>query len=521
MWRQRGALISLVLAVFLPGSLPLGSTAYAQVVRLGYVIPENREPQTDGVENLRAWMLSIQDWYGDQMERFGFGQRTFQLEMEPDGVTPLVHVVNASVADDYLRDDVWSHTIGAAGGGGLSVWSRGELWVLIPEAHLQQPDGNVTGGTALGASYGSGDDPGVAMVGSDMLPRAHPSTLLDTTPYDGRTIPEIGPYPLVQDVSFPWFEGTTISSIASSAQGALAHEMGHGFGLPHDFRNDGNFDGNLMGNGLRGWRGARFPQRFPGDDTQLGLGAALTLSTSRYFNPDGIYTDNVRPQVNVTTSGSVDPVNGQLEVQFEATDVGGLASASLRRNGNQIAELSLAGTIADTSFLTPYFEVGQQDEYAIVVYDESGNKQTARVDIKVNTFFNRAPQPFLALDRSTVNLGESVLMDVSHSVDPDHALSSLTVEWDLDGDGTFDTMPSFDKSFSLQIVSAGPRLVSARLTDPAGAWAVSAPLSILAIPEPSTWASLVVGAACLGFIGCRRFRRAGSSSARFEPGIKP
>lgn len=476
----------------------------AQIVRLGYVVPADRQPQPDGARNLAQAMLAVQDWYADQMERFGFGSKTFQLEMEFDGVTPKVHTVESSDTADYLRGNIWGRTISAASAAGLSAWSPGEIWIFVPEAHLQSPDGRIAGGAALGSGSGSGNNPGVAMIGSEMLFRAPPSALLDTSAYAGQAIPEIGPYPLVENVSFPWFEGSTISSIASAAQGALAHELGHAFGLPHDLRNDSNFDGNLMGNGLRGWRGSLFPGLFPEDDTQLTYGSALAMSTSRYFNASEPYTDTIAPVVNVLTSGAVDPNNGQLEIKFEVTDAGGIASAMLRRNGNQIAELQLTGETVSDSFLTPYFDAGQSDEYAVVVYDRMGNRRTAKVDITVNEGFNRAPRPFLNVDRSTVGVGETVVFDVGRSSDPDHSLNQLSVEWDLDGDGVFDTLPSFDLNYELLLDAPGARMVSARLTDPLGAWSVSAPLSVAAVPEPSTIVLLTLAVLCLGIFGWLR-----------------
>src|SRR5262249_24608134 len=36
-------------------------------VLLGYIIPSDRQPQSDGVVNFQATMLAVQDWYGDQM----------------------------------------------------------------------------------------------------------------------------------------------------------------------------------------------------------------------------------------------------------------------------------------------------------------------------------------------------------------------------------------------------------------------------------------------------------------------
>ena len=62
--------------------------AVSHVVRVGYLIPSNRTPHPDGVENLQTLMRWGQDWFRQGMERNGFGPKTFTYETEADGVTP-------------------------------------------------------------------------------------------------------------------------------------------------------------------------------------------------------------------------------------------------------------------------------------------------------------------------------------------------------------------------------------------------------------------------------------------------
>jgi hypothetical protein len=459
-------------------AVAVAPAAAAPQVRIGYVIPQGRTPQSLATERLQDLMLGVQDWYGDQMERWGYGYKTFQMETLADGVTPLVHVVNTSRTAATIRGDVWGQTIPAAQGAGLPIWSSGQVWLLTPESHMQSPDGSIAGKTSLGGSNGSGLDAGVAIMESDFLFRASPSILTDNRAYGGLTFPEIGPYPFVQGVSFHSFEGATISTIASAVQGATAHELGHAFGLAHDFRNDQNYDGNHMGNGLRGWRGARLPNLFPNDDMYLSEASAMALNTSRYFNSTLTVTDQTRPSLSVSTSGSVAPIDGHLRISFTASDAGQLSAALLRRNGETIGEMPLAGTSASTSFSTPWYTPGQNDDYEISVYDVFGNRRDVEVAITPATGFNRAPQPTIDLGRSTIIAGQSVQLDATRSIDPDGTASFVTVEWDFDGDGLFDSTPSTTKMITRAFTTPGDFRISARLTDSLGASSISAALML-------------------------------------------
>src|SRR5689334_3571864 len=58
----------------------LSVTLPDHAVRIAYLIPSGRTPQRDAVATLRTSIKWYQDWFADQMERNGFGRKTFAVE---------------------------------------------------------------------------------------------------------------------------------------------------------------------------------------------------------------------------------------------------------------------------------------------------------------------------------------------------------------------------------------------------------------------------------------------------------
>jgi hypothetical protein len=478
--RERIRLQSGIKCVVVAAALCAAARADFRAVHLGYVVPQERTAQSNAAENIAAMMRVTQTWYEEQMDRWGFGAKTFRFE---GGAGPIVHTVSTPTTAAQIRSDIWGQTISAAQGAGLPVWSSGQVWFLISEAHEQQPNGDVNGGTALGAGFGSGNDAGTAMLGGDTVFRLNPAILKNTSPYHGQTVSAIGPYPLVQGTSFPSFEQNTFSSIGSSVQGAAIHELGHAFGLPHNMLNDANFNGNLMGNGLRGLRGVLEPRLFPQDDTRLSYASALMLTTNRYFNYNNVFTDSIRPALSISTSGSVSPVNGLLEIAFSGSDSNGLSAAILVRDGDVVGQMPLSGNSVNETFKTPYYTPGQADDFEVRLYDGQGNRQTRSVTLTPLAAGNRAPRPSISIDHSIVRIGQSVVLEAAASSDPDNS-GGLRVEWDLDGDGIFDTAPSSTLNRPTSFDAPGTRQVFARLTDALGASAISSPIALRVLGPP-------------------------------------
>lgn len=451
-------------------------------LRIIYMIPSNRSPQPGAEETLQDYVVRKQNWLSEHMERLGYGPKTFQYEVESDGRTPKVNFVYVAQPDTYFHGDYlerWSNVLSGIADAGYPPWQRGELMLVVPEMHVQLEDGSFLESSVFFGGAGTNFS-GVGMVTGETLARFSKAFLTDDRLYDGLVIPEMGPYPLVENVSFPWFEGSTLSSTSSSAQGGALHELGHGLGLWHDFRNDVNFNGNLMGNGLRGIRGAIFPDLYPHDDTRLATGSALLLNYSRFINLEDTFSDDIPPEVEILTSGTVIPQGGLCQLDFTAWDAdSSLGGAILIRAGGVVADIPLDADEVSSSISTYDYIPGVEDGWRLLVFDTQGNRTLSpKAVVTCAEGFNRAPRPFIEVSKSRIKVWEKVILDARGSSDPDGDFSQLMVEWDVDGDGIFDTEPSTAKTYNTVYTKPGTYQIIARLTDEQGDSSLSMPLGI-------------------------------------------
>ena len=71
-------------------------------VRLVYFYPKNHIIQEDKVEGLHTLAADANKYYADEMQRHGFGRKTFAVETDADGV-PIVHVIRGRFSENYYR----------------------------------------------------------------------------------------------------------------------------------------------------------------------------------------------------------------------------------------------------------------------------------------------------------------------------------------------------------------------------------------------------------------------------------
>ena len=94
-----GALLTFFVLIVLPKSFAQGTLAQSSV-RLVYFLPKDRAARPDRITAFRKIAKDVQQFYADEMERHGYGRKTFPLESNKRGV-PVVHRVHGKFNEDY------------------------------------------------------------------------------------------------------------------------------------------------------------------------------------------------------------------------------------------------------------------------------------------------------------------------------------------------------------------------------------------------------------------------------------
>jgi hypothetical protein len=245
----------------------------------------------------------------------------------------------------------------------------------------------------------------------------------------------------------------------------------------------------MMGNGFRGTRGWFHPEMFTDHFTRLNPTSAARMNVSRYFNTGQNWTENTPPAVTTPEPNggtiTISP-NGMAEFAFTANDPSGISLALVRIAGNTVGSIEFSGeTNVSATFSTPFAEVGQTQDIGIDVFDTQGNLRNVNRSLTFSNpmGYNLAPRPLVWADRGQIVAGESVEFSAWFSGDPDGSVNDLLVEWDTDGDGTYDTAPTTDKLLTLTPQNPGIINLGFRITDAGGAVTEGMPLRLRVDPQ--------------------------------------
>ena len=219
------------------------NTPEEYIVKVVYFVPKDREHQKNIDTKIRELLKVTQKFYADQMENYGYDRKTFRLETDAHGNIVVHHVIGKQDSTYYQKNPA-----GSFGEFADRIQTRNTILFVVLD------HGSPTIGSAGGVAF------------------------------SGARI-------LVPASSFYWL--------------TVAHELGHTFTLPHDFRN-GSY---VMSYG-------------PGPQNKISQCAAKWLNVSPYFNPKRI-TANSPGQIKILPSSIAYPPN-RTHAFFEITDPDGL-----------------------------------------------------------------------------------------------------------------------------------------------------------------------------------------------------
>ena len=156
-----------------------------------------------------------------------------------------------------------------------------------------------------------------------------------------------------------------------------------------------------------------------------------------------------------------------------------LGGALLIRAGQVVADTSLDVPMLVGTISTYDYTPGVRDDWNMLVIDRQGNRAVSlSAPMQCASGYNRAPQPHVEVTTTRVGIRQEVVLDANRSRDPDGSQSGLTVLWDLDGDGRFDTSPTTVKTQTTTYLEPGIYQVVAQLTDEFGDSSLSVPIGI-------------------------------------------
>ena len=225
-----------------------------------YFTPTDWQYRADVVQRMKDDIRTVQTFYAEQMAAHGYGEVTFRFETDRQGEPMVHHVVGDrpfSYYDNTLGSAVFTELQGA-----FDAQANIYFIVLGTDALRQ---GN--GVPALGVGHRFAKNGGALLVPNE----------------------------------FSW--------------DLVAHELGHTFGLNHDFH-DGEY---IMSYGP-GW-------------SQLSACAAEFLSVHPYFNPDTPIEEGQPPTIKLISPRTYPPGTASVPIQIQVNDSDGLHQVLLHALG--------------------------------------------------------------------------------------------------------------------------------------------------------------------------------------------
>lgn len=344
-------------------------------VQLIYFVPSDRTPADNYRKRIGVVMEIVSEIFRDDLRRKNYQTDGFQMERDDDG--PIVHLVHGNHparsyndAPRYDKNLQWKNVVPIVR---EQLDGRdNQVVVIFAETYDDGPAEYAwPGRVALGA-YDSADK-GTALFSAYLLKDEFCGLTLDE---QRRKFFDATPVPGRRAWGQPM--NSARGKFAENSIGAVAHEVGHAFGLPHDHREDDRF---IMGNGFRNLR-----RNFtPSNPRLVGFSDenASLLMSSRYLNPELDVTDNTPPQVELNL---VVERPRSLFAVAKAADKNGLRSAVF---SDTVARTIVAGQKLNGSSRMIRQRINQAKlkdgsvAIRVIVTDEGGNQTRVEQTLRV------------------------------------------------------------------------------------------------------------------------------------------
>ena len=261
------------------------------MVRLVYFLPNDRPIRPDRIPALQQLIKDTRQFYADEMERHGFGRKTFTFETDKDG-EPVVHRVDGKFTEDYYYEEsdikIWEETF-------EHFDDIQHIYFIVIDLSYEA----LNVGRACGlAGFGFFPRGGHSEIFAKKIAFRHRNVTSGEEALGGSAIVPASGHCFDDNRGF------------LHRLRATTHELGHAFGLDHDFREDS--DG---GDAVVGGRGFR-----------LSKCAAEWLSVSRFFNTKSTFR-NEPGEIQLLSMRAYN--QDSINLRFKVTDPDGLHQAQL------------------------------------------------------------------------------------------------------------------------------------------------------------------------------------------------